>query len=329
MPGGARARARAAGGAGAAAGGARACAGAPARVGGVPRAGSAPRAFRFARAGGDGGAGGAGGPGAAPAEAAPAGGAGADARFEGLRVLVAGATGGTGRLVVEELLKESVPVVALVRNAEKARRDLPPEVEVVEGDVTQFSSVARAYAGCNAVVCCTGARPSPTDPAAPFAVDCAGTANLVAAAQNDAGGCRSFVLVSSVGADELINPLNLAWGVLFWKKRGEEALQRSGLRYTVVRPGGLSDGGRGRGRGRGGGGGKSLKKGRVTMAPAGTYGLAPGKESPGSILRAQVAAVAAAALVEEAAAGKVVELAVSRSAASGGDDFAAAFASVP
>ena len=249
-------------------------------------------------------------------------------------MLVAGATGGTGRLVVEELLREGVPVVALARSAEKARRDLPPEVEVVEGDVTQFSSVARAYSGCNAVVCCTGSRPGPLEPAGPFAVDYAGTANLVAAARNDSGGCRSFVLVSSVGADELFFPLNLAWGVLFWKKRGEEALQRSGLRYTVVRPGGLTDGGRGKGRGRGGGKGKG--KGRVTMAPAGTYGLPPAKEAPGSILRAQVAAVAAAALVEEAAAGKVVELAVSRPAAAGagagrrgGDDFAAAFASVP
>ena len=26
-------------------------------------------------------------------------------------------------------------------------------------------------------------------------------------------------------------------GVLFWKKRAEEALQRSGLDYTIVRPG--------------------------------------------------------------------------------------------
>lgn len=45
------------------------------------------------------------------------------------------------------------------------------------------------------------------------------------------------VLVTSVGADELLFPLNLLWGVLFWKKRAEEALQRSGLDYTIVRPG--------------------------------------------------------------------------------------------
>lgn len=46
------------------------------------------------------------------------------------------------------------------------------------------------------------------------------------------------VQVSSIGADDVLNPLNLFWGVLFWKKRAEEELQRSGLDYTIVRPGG-------------------------------------------------------------------------------------------
>jgi hypothetical protein len=27
------------------------------------------------------------------------------------------------------------------------------------------------------------------------------------------------------------------WGILFWKKQGELAVQRSGLTYTIVRPG--------------------------------------------------------------------------------------------
>lgn len=38
--------------------------------------------------------------------------------------------------------------------------------------------------------------------------------------------------------DDPLFPLNLYWGVLFWKKQGEQALQRSGLDYTIVRPGG-------------------------------------------------------------------------------------------
>ena len=46
------------------------------------------------------------------------------------------------------------------------------------------------------------------------------------------------VLVTSVGTDSPFFPLNLLWGVLFWKKRAEEALQRSGLDYTIIRPGG-------------------------------------------------------------------------------------------
>lgn len=100
--------------------------------------------------------------------------------------------------------------------------------------------------------------------------------NLVAAARQ--AQVRRFVLVTSIGADELLNPLNLFWGVLFWKKRAEEDLQRSGLAYTVVRPGGLKS---------------ELREGEtlgpVVMAKAGTYGLGPGARKPeGPILRSRV-----------------------------------------
>ncbi len=64
-----------------------------------------------------------------------------------------------------------------------------------------------------------------------------GTCNLVALAQRR--GFKHVVLITSIGADDLLNPLNAFWGVLFWKKRAEEVVQRSGLPYTIVRPGGL------------------------------------------------------------------------------------------
>jgi hypothetical protein len=48
-------------------------------------------------------------------------------------------------------------------------------------------------------------------------VDFNGTLNLISAAQR--AGATRFVLVSSIGADELVNPLNLFWGVLVWKKQ--------------------------------------------------------------------------------------------------------------
>ena len=55
--------------------------------------------------------------------------------------------------------------------------------------------------------------------------------------------------------------------VLFWKKRGEEAVQRSGIPYTIVRQGQAAAG--------------------VIMEGPGTFGLPP-KRMPGSILRSQV-----------------------------------------
>ena len=46
----------------------------------------------------------------------------ADERFDGLKVLVAGATGGVGRAVVQQLVAQGVSVRALVRDSVKAVR---------------------------------------------------------------------------------------------------------------------------------------------------------------------------------------------------------------
>jgi len=67
--------------------------------------------------------------------------------------------------------------------------------------------------------------------------------------------------------------------ILFWKKRAEEALQRSGLHHTIVRPGGLKS--------RLGPGESTA--GNIVMGRAGTYGFPPLQKS-GSILRSQVRA---------------------------------------
>ena len=87
-------------------------------------------------------------------------------------------------------------------------------------------------------------------------------------------------------------PLNLAWGVLLWKKLGEEELQRSGLRYTIIRPGGL--------RSRG-------APAPVVVKAGGSYGLPPRAAPSGSILRSQVAELCVASLTAPAAANAVVE----------------------
>jgi uncharacterized protein YbjT (DUF2867 family) len=47
--------------------------------------------------------------------------------------------------------------------------------------------------------------------------------------------------VSSLCSGRLFHPLNLFWLVLIWKRLGERWLAESGLEWTVIRPGGLSE----------------------------------------------------------------------------------------
>ncbi|XP_057949330.1 uncharacterized protein LOC131144612 isoform X2 [Malania oleifera] len=60
-------------------------------------------------------------------------------------VLVAGATGGVGRRVVEILRKKGLPVRVLVRNEEKARRMLGPDIDLVVGDITKENTLVSEY----------------------------------------------------------------------------------------------------------------------------------------------------------------------------------------
>jgi uncharacterized protein YbjT (DUF2867 family) len=155
-----------------------------------------------------------------------------------MKALVAGAAGETGRRIVQELVKRGIPVRAMVRDLEAAQQVLPPEAELVLGDVSNPASLTSAIADCTVLLSATGAKPS-FDPFGPYQVDYEGTKNLVDAAK--AKGIEHFVMVSSLCVSKLLHPLNLFFLILHWKKQGEAYLQNSGLVYTIVRPGGLKN----------------------------------------------------------------------------------------
>ncbi len=155
-----------------------------------------------------------------------------------MKALVAGATGETGRRIVQELVNRQIPVKALVRDQNKGKEILPSEAELVVGDVLEMDSLTKAMTGCTVLLCATGARPS-LDPSGPYQVDYEGTKNLVNVAK--AQGIEQFVLVSSLCVSRFFHPLNLFWLVLYWKKQAETYLENSGLKYTIVRPGGLKN----------------------------------------------------------------------------------------
>lgn len=155
-----------------------------------------------------------------------------------MKPLVAGATGETGRRIVQQLVERNIPVRALVRDLDAARSQLPQGVELVQGDVLNRASLEAAIAGCTVLICATGARPG-LDPTGPYQVDYEGTKNLVTVAK--AQGIEHFVLVSSLCVSRFFHPLNLFWLVLWWKQQAEAYIKQSGLTYTIVRPGGLKN----------------------------------------------------------------------------------------
>ncbi|MBA3921589.1 MAG: NAD(P)H-binding protein, partial [Nostocaceae cyanobacterium] len=131
--------------------------------------------------------------------------------------------------------------------------------------------------------CATGAKPG-FDPTAPYKVDYEGTKNLVDVAKLK--GIEHFVFVSSMCVSQLFHPLNLFWLILVWKKQAEEYLQKSGLTYTIVRPGGLKN---------------EDNSDSIVMSQADTL-------FDGSIPRQKVAQVCVEALFEPASRNKIVEI---------------------
>lgn len=200
-----------------------------------------------------------------------------------MKAFVAGATGETGRRIVQELSSRNIPVRALVRNRETARGILPESVELVVGDVLKPSSLTEAIGDSTVLLCATGAKPS-FDPTTPYKVDYEGTKNLVDAAK--VKGIEHFVFVSSLCTSQLFHPLNLFWLILVWKKQAEEYIQKSGLTYTIVRPGGLKN---------------EDNSYSVVMSSADTL-------FDGSIPRTKVAQVCVESLLQPSARNKIVEI---------------------
>ena len=158
---------------------------------------------------------------------------------ESKTVLVVGATGRTGTAVVAQLLVDGYKVRALVRDPVKGKAAFGDQVSYAVGDVTEPTTLTTAMQGADAVISAIGAK-GKEGPSRPETIDYEGVKNLAAAAS--AAGVKQFVLVSSRGVTQKDHPLNRMFGdVLKWKLKGENALRASGVPYTIVRPGGLTN----------------------------------------------------------------------------------------
>lgn len=71
-------------------------------------------------------------------------------------IAVYGATGHTGRFVVQEVLRRGLPVVAVARNGARLASALPEGVQVRAASVDEPSNLVSAFAGCSVVINCAG-----------------------------------------------------------------------------------------------------------------------------------------------------------------------------
>jgi putative NADH-flavin reductase len=163
-----------------------------------------------------------------------------------MRITVFGATGGTGRHVVEQALDAGHQVTAVVRDP--ARLPVPPrdDLTVATARLDDRGAVLDVVRGADAVVDALGGRASgPTT----FRTD---TARVVTAAMRDAG-VRRLVVLSASGAhttgDSL--PVRIVVKPLLGRflrhefadmRAMEDVVRASGLDWTIMLPPQLTDG---------------------------------------------------------------------------------------
>lgn len=196
------------------------------------------------------------------------------------KVVVTGAGGRTGKLVLQKLLalKDQFQPLAIVRT-EKSAKQLQKQVKGLTADQVLVYDVTTNGAknpleNSDKLIICTSAtpkikiwsiiklfflkligrgknvRPEFTFPnGQPYYVDWIGTKQQIDLAK-DSKTVNQVVMVSSMGGTQPENFLNTigrvegddkSGNILLWKRKAEEYLIQSGLPYTIIHPGGLLD----------------------------------------------------------------------------------------
>jgi uncharacterized protein YbjT (DUF2867 family) len=155
------------------------------------------------------------------------------------RILIIGATGGTGRQLLVRALEQGYVVRALVRDPGKLSVE-HPHLTVVHGDVLDYSDVEKAVRGQDAVISALGHKRF-------FVLTrilSEGTRNVLRAMETH--NVRRFVCETSLGIGDSVGRMGLYYSLLvipfilplyFWDKtRQERLIAASKLEWVIVRP---------------------------------------------------------------------------------------------
>ncbi len=146
-------------------------------------------------------------------------------------VLVAGATGAIGTVLVPRLRAAGFDVVPHVRPKTAGRHPMGKDARAFVADLSDAAKLDAAMAKAQAVVCLVGTMrrrfsAGDTYESSDYqpVVQLAESARRVASAQP-----RHFVLLSALGTRK-------GGGYLGWKFKAEQAVRESGLPHTILRP---------------------------------------------------------------------------------------------
>jgi putative NADH-flavin reductase len=160
-----------------------------------------------------------------------------------MKLVVLGATGGTGRELVRESLENGHSVTAFVRNAVRLR-EFQGKIRVVEGDLLDRGALAKVLDHHDAVLSGFGPR-------VPIAKSDARLleqfAAVVTGAMHDAKVQRLVIISTAFLFKDSIVPPTYLLGKLFFPSvvtdsaALEKTVQGSALEWTIVRPPQLTD----------------------------------------------------------------------------------------
>ena len=143
------------------------------------------------------------------------------------RVLVVGATGPLGSVIVRKLIATGVKVRALARNQASLAR-FAPQAEIAAVDLLNLPKLTEACRGVDQIVA-TATNNMGQGPTSPTRIDLSAYQNLCAAARNT--GVRRLIYTSYRGVDQdaPVDIFRIKWYI-------EDAIRRSGVPYVMLRP---------------------------------------------------------------------------------------------
>ncbi|WP_218352946.1 SDR family oxidoreductase [Alteromonas lipotrueiana] len=151
-------------------------------------------------------------------------------------ILVIGASGQIGKQATQKLLDAGHSVTALVRSKDKLSDFDSASLSIFEQNLEEDFS--KAFEGQESVVFCAGSGGN-TGPEKTLLIDLWAARNAVEFAKK--ANVKHFIMVSSVGADDPDAADSPIKPYLVAKHMADEHLLNSGLNYTILRPGSLTD----------------------------------------------------------------------------------------